>query len=30
MMDAQVPMYLDFLGIPYPDEKAVLELCSGA
>jgi shikimate dehydrogenase len=30
MMDAQVPMYLDFLGIPYPDEKTVLEICSGA
>lgn len=30
MMDAQVPMYLEFLGIPFPDEKTVLELCSRA
>jgi len=30
MMDAQVPMYLEFLGIPFPGEKTVLELCSRA
>lgn len=30
MMDAQVPMYLEFLGIPVPGEKAVIELCSRA
>jgi shikimate dehydrogenase len=30
MMDAQVPMYLEFLGIPFPDEKSVIEICSRA
>lgn len=30
MMDAQVPMYLDFLGIAYPDERSVIEICSRA
>lgn len=30
MMDAQVPMYLEFLGIPFPDEKTVIEICSQA
>jgi shikimate dehydrogenase len=28
MMDAQVPMYLEFLGIPFPDEKHVIEIAS--
>jgi shikimate dehydrogenase len=28
MMDAQVPMYLEFLGIPFPDEKYVIEIAS--
>lgn len=28
MMDAQVPMYLQFLGIPFPDERAVIEIAS--
>jgi shikimate dehydrogenase len=30
MMDAQVPMYLEFLAIPFPDEKSVIEICSRA
>lgn len=30
MMDAQVPMYLDFLGIPYRDERSIITLCSQA
>ncbi len=30
MMDAQVPMYLEFLGIPFPDERAVIEIASRA
>jgi len=30
MMDAQVPMYLEFLGIPFPDEKTVIEISSRA
>ena len=28
MMDAQVPMYLEFLGLPFPDERSVIEICS--
>jgi shikimate dehydrogenase len=28
MMDAQVPMYLEFLGIPYPDEASVIAISS--
>ena len=30
MMDAQVPMYLEFLGIPFPDERSVIEISSRA
>jgi shikimate dehydrogenase len=30
MMDAQVPMYLEFLGIPFPDEKTVIAISSAA
>lgn len=30
MMDAQVPMYLEFLGIPFPDERTVIEICGKA
>lgn len=30
MMDAQVPMYLEFLGIPFSDEKSVIEIASRA
>jgi shikimate dehydrogenase len=30
MLDAQIPMYLEFLGIPFPDEKAVMEISSRA
>lgn len=30
MMDAQVPMYLEFLGLPFPDEKYVIELAARA
>lgn len=30
MMDAQVPMYLEFLGLPFPDEKHVIEIASRA
>lgn len=30
MMDAQVPMYLTFLGFPFPDEKSVVDICSRA
>jgi shikimate dehydrogenase len=28
MLDAQIPMYLEFLGIPFPDERAVIEISS--
>lgn len=30
MLDAQVPMYLDFLGIPYPDEARIMAISAGA
>jgi shikimate dehydrogenase len=30
MLDAQIPMYLEFLGIPFPDERAVMEIASRA
>lgn len=30
MMDAQVPMYLEFLGIPFPGEKTVIGIASKA
>jgi shikimate dehydrogenase len=30
MMDAQVPMYLEFLGISFPGEKHVIEIASRA
>jgi len=30
MLDAQIPMYLEFLGIPFPDERAVMEISSRA
>lgn len=30
MLDAQVPMYLDFLGIPYPDEARIRALSAGS
>jgi hypothetical protein len=30
MMDAQVPMYLEFFGIPFPDERSVIEIASHA
>ena len=30
MLDAQIPMYLEFLGIPYPDERALIEISSRA
>jgi shikimate dehydrogenase len=30
MMDAQVPMYLQFFGIPFPDERSVIEIASHA
>lgn len=30
MLDAQIPMYLDFMGIPFPDERAVMEISSRA
>jgi hypothetical protein len=30
MLDAQIPMYLDFLRIPYPDARAVMEISSRA
>jgi len=29
-LDAQIPMYLEFLGIPFPDEKTVIEIASRA
>ena len=28
MMDAQVPMYLEFLGLPFPDEETVIGISS--
>lgn len=28
MMDAQVPMYLEFLGIPFPDERTVIDIAT--
>jgi shikimate dehydrogenase len=30
MMDAQVPMYLQFFGIPFPDERSIIEISSRA
>lgn len=30
MLDAQIPMYLEFLGIPFPDERTVMEISSRA
>ncbi|MGH8675979.1 MAG: shikimate dehydrogenase family protein [Burkholderiales bacterium] len=30
MMDVQVPMYLEFFGLDYPDERTVIDLCSRA
>ncbi len=30
MVDAQVPMYLEFFGIPFPDERSVIEMSSHA
>jgi shikimate dehydrogenase len=30
MMDAQVPMYLEFLGIAFPDERTVIDISSHA
>jgi shikimate dehydrogenase len=30
MLDAQIPMYLEFLGIPFPDERAVMAISSRA
>ncbi len=30
MMDAQVPMYLEFFGIPFPDERSIIETSSRA
>jgi shikimate dehydrogenase len=30
MLDAQIPMYLEFLGIPFPDERAIMEISSRA
>ena len=30
MVDAQVPMYLEFFGIPFPDERSVIEISSRA
>ena len=30
MLDVQIPMYLEFLGIPFPDERAVMEISSRA
>lgn len=29
-LDAQIPMYLRFLGVPFPDEQAVIEIASRA
>jgi shikimate dehydrogenase len=29
-LDAQIPMYLNFVGIPVPDERAVIALASVA
>jgi shikimate dehydrogenase len=30
MMDAQVSMYMEFLGLPFPDERTVIEIASRA
>jgi shikimate dehydrogenase len=30
MLDAQIPMYLEFLGIPFADERAVMDIASRA
>jgi shikimate dehydrogenase len=30
MVDAQVPMYLEFFAIPFPDERSIIELSSRA
>ena len=30
MVDAQVPMYLEFFGIPFPDERSIIEMSSHA
>ncbi len=30
MVDAQVPMYLEFFGIPFPDERSIIETSSRA
>ena len=30
MLDAQIPMYLKFFGIPFPDEQAVIRISSQA
>ena len=30
MLDCQIPMYLDFFGVPYADEAAVIEVSRGA
>jgi shikimate dehydrogenase len=30
MVDAQVPMYLEFFGIPFPDERSIIEMSSRA
>jgi shikimate dehydrogenase len=30
MLDAQIPMYLQFLGLPFPDERTVIDIASRA
>jgi shikimate dehydrogenase len=30
MLDAQIPMYLEFLGIAYPDERAIIDIAGKA
>jgi shikimate 5-dehydrogenase len=30
MLDAQIPMYLDFLGIVYPDERSIIDIAGKA
>jgi shikimate dehydrogenase len=30
MLDAQIPMYLSFLGLPFPDERSVIDIASRA
>jgi shikimate dehydrogenase len=30
MLDCQIPMYLDFVGIPYPDEQTVIAIAAAA